>query len=510
VTLLRHAVNQGKGQALKTAMNHVLLHHAACPGIVTADADDQHLVEDILKVASALTAEPDKLWLGCRAFSGEVPFRSMIGNRITKQVFRLVFSQSVSDTQTGLRGIPRTLLPALLRCPAARYEFEMEMFVIAKQEGMPLREVPIQTVYIDGNRMSHFNPLLDSLRIYFVLVRFSALAIATATLDFAVFSAMFALFHNVLLSITVSRLFAGVFNFLGGKRWVFKSGAAPWREAVRYVALVLVLMGLSYSIITTLVVLLKFNVLAAKVLGEGFLFLLSFSVQNQFVFRDRAGQAAPIARTDWDAYYDAPVQTAHITRKFTQAMLIGHMRRFAEAHPVRRICELGGANSCFFAGIRAAFRDALYTIVDTNQKGLDLFRAQHQADAAVELINGDVLALEQRPASDIVFSTGLIEHFSTEGTAQAIRAHFASARPGALVIITFPTPTWLYGLTRGAAELLGIWKFPDERPLTLAEVRQEMAKHGHVLHESINWAVVLTQGVIVARAAGDPAQALAS
>lgn len=288
VTLLRHAVNLGKGQALKTGMNHVLLHHPDAPGVVTADADGQHLPQDILKVATALGAAPNYLWLGCRAFAGEVPLRSMIGNKVTKLVFKLVFSQGVSDTQTGLRGIPASLLPALLRCTAARYEFEMEMFVLAKQHGLAIREVPIETVYIDGNRMSHFNPLLDSFRIYFVLVRFSALALTSAALDFVLFSAMFALTQNVLASITTARLVSGMYNFFGGKRWVFRSRAATGREAVKYVALALVLMGLSYCTITTLVGLLKFNVLAAKVLGEGLLFLLSFSVQNQFVFRDRA------------------------------------------------------------------------------------------------------------------------------------------------------------------------------------------------------------------------------
>jgi putative flippase GtrA len=184
-------------------------------------------------------------------------------------------------------------VPALLRSPAQRYEFEMEMFVLAKQLGHALREVPIETVYIDGNRMSHFDPLRDSFRIYFVLVRFSALAISSAALDFALFSAVFALFHNVGVSILVARLFSGVYNFFGGKRWVFRSQAAAPQEAVRYVALALVLMGLSYCMITTLVGLLKFNVLAAKVLGEGLLFLLSFSVQNQFVFRDRNGRSVP-------------------------------------------------------------------------------------------------------------------------------------------------------------------------------------------------------------------------
>ena len=68
------------------------------------------------------------------------------------------------------------------------------------------------------------------------------------------------------------------------------------------------------------------------------------------------------------------------------------------------------------------------------------------------------------------------------------------------MIITFPTPTWLYRGTRAIAEHLGIWRFPDERPLSFEEVETEIRKHGTILERRINWAIILTQGVVVAKA----------
>src|SRR5689334_23087678 len=47
VELLRHAVNLGKGAALKTAFNHVLCVYPDLAGVVTADADGQHHPDDI-------------------------------------------------------------------------------------------------------------------------------------------------------------------------------------------------------------------------------------------------------------------------------------------------------------------------------------------------------------------------------------------------------------------------------------------------------------------------------
>src|SRR5215471_10228108 len=47
VRLLRHAVNLGKGAALKTAFNYALCEYPDLLGVVTADADGQHHPDDI-------------------------------------------------------------------------------------------------------------------------------------------------------------------------------------------------------------------------------------------------------------------------------------------------------------------------------------------------------------------------------------------------------------------------------------------------------------------------------
>ena len=76
-----HAVNMGKGRALKTGINAAMLKWPDMTGIVTADADGQHTPKDILRLIDALHAHPDKLVLGSRAFTGNVPFKSLWGNR---------------------------------------------------------------------------------------------------------------------------------------------------------------------------------------------------------------------------------------------------------------------------------------------------------------------------------------------------------------------------------------------------------------------------------------------
>src|SRR5262245_2218225 len=129
VRRLGHAVNLGKGAALRTGVNDILWSLPSCAGIVTADADGQHAPEDVVRVAEELRRHPDALILGCRQFRTRVPFRSRFGNGVTKRLFRLLAGKALTDTQTGLRGLPRTLLPHLLEIPANRYEFELDMLL---------------------------------------------------------------------------------------------------------------------------------------------------------------------------------------------------------------------------------------------------------------------------------------------------------------------------------------------------------------------------------------------
>jgi glycosyltransferase involved in cell wall biosynthesis len=171
VHLVRHEVNHGKGRALKSGFHYVETALPALGGVVTADADGQHRVEDIVRVGLALEGASTGAVLGVRAFSGDVPLRNRFGNVLTRAVFASLTGVRLSDTQSGLRGFSRELLPELSRMGGERYEYETTMLATLCRIGRKPVEIPIQTIYIDGNRSSHFDPLRDSARIYAALLR---------------------------------------------------------------------------------------------------------------------------------------------------------------------------------------------------------------------------------------------------------------------------------------------------------------------------------------------------
>lgn len=170
VALLVHPVNRGKGAALKTAFAEVLRRFPDAAGVVTVDADGQHLPDDVAAIAAATAADPDRITLGVRSFDGDVPFRSRLGNTWTRWFFFLLTGTMIRDTQTGLRGIPAKFLRALCDMPGDRYEYEARMLVAAAHMKKKPLQIGIKTVYIEDNRSSHFNPVKDSLRIQATLL----------------------------------------------------------------------------------------------------------------------------------------------------------------------------------------------------------------------------------------------------------------------------------------------------------------------------------------------------
>ena len=281
-SLLTNAVNLGKGAALKHGMNHILVNHPTCIGVVTADADGQHSVADILKVAAELQAKPDNVIFGARQFGLNVPLRSRLGNLVSRYVYRFFIGLSLSDTQTGLRGIPRSLMARCLSIRANRYEFETEQLVIIQSSGMPVREIPIETIYIDDNRSSHFRPLLNSAQIYFVLLRYVASSLITEAVDIVVFATIMAWSGDLVLSNTIGRMVAIWAQFTLLQKFVFRlRGNAKMFAA--YLGLVVLSGIVSTALQIQIANLVPFPV-AAKILAEVSVFLFNFLFLRDLVF----------------------------------------------------------------------------------------------------------------------------------------------------------------------------------------------------------------------------------
>lgn len=297
--VLRHCVNQGKGRALKTGLNYFLEHFSQKAGVVTVDADGQHQVDDITACAQALLDSQRnggrELILGCRDFESEnVPLRSKFGNVLTRQVFHAFCGINISDTQTGLRAIPTSLVRLFLHTSGERYEYETNMLIDCKQHDIPIVEVPIKTVYLEENASSHFNPLLDSVRIYMIFFKFILSSLSSFLIDIVFFTLFTYLFkpilplYYILAATAFARVISSAANYLINKHGVFRTQEGNPFALLKYYTLAIIQMFCSAALVTVLHSNISFaNESVIKMFVDTVLFLLSFKIQQNWVFNGK-------------------------------------------------------------------------------------------------------------------------------------------------------------------------------------------------------------------------------
>lgn len=296
-TVLVHEVNRGKGAALKTGISHIL-ENTDCDGVVTLDADGQHTVEDTRKTVDALCENPDALILGGRLFSGKIPLRSRFGNTVTRGVFKLFTGVSLHDTQSGLRAFSRKLMEELRALEGDRYEYEMNVLLDCAKRKVRIVEIPIETIYLEENKSSHFSPVKDSFKIYklifkvgtptFILFALSSLlSFVVDYLLFSLFTVTFKFENGVLLSNVLARIISATFNYSLNKLIVFKKKGELAQTFLGYCLLAIGILAANTALLHVFVNIVSINTYAAKLLVEAILFAVSWTVQRFVIFRNK-------------------------------------------------------------------------------------------------------------------------------------------------------------------------------------------------------------------------------
>jgi glycosyltransferase involved in cell wall biosynthesis len=163
IQILRHQRNQGKGAAIMTGFAAAV---TVADWAITIDADGQHYPEDALKLIAAIPEGMRPIIVGAReGMIGEhVPWTSRFGRKFSNFWVWLSGGPALLDSQSGMRIYP--LPQALyLGTKARRFQFEVEILVRAKRNGVPVIEVPVRVNYNPaGLRISHFSHFVDFLR----------------------------------------------------------------------------------------------------------------------------------------------------------------------------------------------------------------------------------------------------------------------------------------------------------------------------------------------------------
>ncbi|MEA5135997.1 MAG: bifunctional glycosyltransferase family 2/GtrA family protein [Candidatus Fimivivens sp.] len=293
-TVLTHEVNRGKGRALKTAFAYILEQRPNCIGAVTVDGDNQHHPDDVSALATALIKNNSAFILGARDFSQpDVPVRSRLGNRITAMMFGLLCRQKISDTQTGLRALPRKIMADLLTVTGERFDFETNMLLFLNKNRIPIHEISIRTIYFEENATSHFRAIFDSLSILRLIFAFAFSSSACAALDLGCYWLTVSMLtalplrERVLVGTVISRAISSAVNFSFNRKAVFGSNSTLSRALPRYYLLCFFQFICSWVGVWGLTLIIGGSSMLSKIIIDVLLFFASFNIQRRWVFSEQ-------------------------------------------------------------------------------------------------------------------------------------------------------------------------------------------------------------------------------
>ncbi len=315
-TVLVHGQNRGKGAALKTAFEWYTRNRSGL-GVVTADGDGQHRAEDVTAVCDEMR-RTGSVVLGVRDFSEpDVPARSRFGNRCTSAVFHILVGLRISDTQTGLRAIPSSIIPTMISVSGERYEYETNALLQLKKSNIEYSEIRISTVYIDENESSHFRPFRDSAKIYALIfkylltssfIRFMGSSMICYSLDWVLFTGLHYWLigyfgETSILSTAVpmisARIVSSFLNFCINRR-IFDQGDGNvgWIMIKYYILATGILLTSTLSVHFLSAAAMNMSRITENIDAEWIqpiiklpvdliLYLVSYNIQKKFVFRNK-------------------------------------------------------------------------------------------------------------------------------------------------------------------------------------------------------------------------------
>ena len=292
--------NHGKGYALKHGLKYIKENFSDCI-VVTLDSDGQHRVSDAVRICEECeNHEESALVLGSRIFDKKAPFKNRFGNFMARLSFLISTRHKIYDTQTGLRAFDYGLIDRMIAVKGDRYEYEMNVLLDAVRNNIPVTEVKIETIYIDNNAGTHYNPFKDTMKIFFEVLKFSASSLIGFGVDLGLFTLFTWLSKTYFADPTTevwqywligcniaARVISASVNFTLNYIIVFRSKKKVWKALLQYAALAIFILSFNSLLLWLLVTKAGMYEVLAKIIVEGTMFIVSWIVQRLFVFRKR-------------------------------------------------------------------------------------------------------------------------------------------------------------------------------------------------------------------------------
>lgn len=176
IEVVAYQKNRGKGYALSRGFDRA--GQLGYTHVISIDSDGQHYASDIPLFVKTAQEQPNVLAVGNRNLAQDnMPKKNTFANKFSNFWFTLQTAHCLPDTQTGYRLYPLQKMKRL-RPVTSRYEAELEILVRCAWRKIKMVSIPVKVFYAPkGQRVSHFRPGVDFMRISLLNSVFMLLAI---------------------------------------------------------------------------------------------------------------------------------------------------------------------------------------------------------------------------------------------------------------------------------------------------------------------------------------------
>lgn len=290
-TVVNHTKNLGKGASLKSGIKTAMERFPDLDGCITAEANDQHTAGDLRKIYDSMEKHPGELIMGVRSFTKEnssLKFRTSFF--FSKLYFHIVTKTWHKDTRTVLRGIPKEMFDLALATEGERYEYELNFFISAVQNGCPYFDQPVES-NLNKNHISHFRPFRDTILLFKTPIKFAASSLSCYIIELTIFSLLSVYLLSksalgILISTIIARIISGTVNFALNKKWSFQNNRKWTGQFLKFAVLFVCQMTLSWLLVT-LFSRIPAPITIIKAAVDLVLFALNYLVQKNWVFKTK-------------------------------------------------------------------------------------------------------------------------------------------------------------------------------------------------------------------------------
>jgi putative flippase GtrA len=285
-------VEAPKENALRAGLMHFQKELPGSPGVVYADLGDGYSVTDILAVAYVFSANPENIVIASRSKNGALNGRERAVKAVGGRVF-IVHGRTVRDPWAGLVGLPAKHMPDFIGGKGSGRAAVFNILLLMQHHGIQAISVPVGAAY-KPEGSSPTDRVKDILRILFLPFKFISASMTATGCDYLIFLLFLYLIYpgHWVFAMLIGRTAGGVTGYFLNRDLVFRHKNDTWRKelksAFQFVLLFLFNLGASLSIVYLLHDVLLINEVAARLVTDAFLFIISYTVQREIIFRRKA------------------------------------------------------------------------------------------------------------------------------------------------------------------------------------------------------------------------------